>query len=78
MGEDNVAGAGPQPTQSFDHPDAGSLKEQSREEKSGFADQQDEYAGAVATKDSEARGEAIPPRGGSDVPREPLAARAPR
>jgi hypothetical protein len=66
MGEDN------------DHPSAGSLKEQSREEKSGFADQRDEYAGASGAKDSEARGEAIPPRGGSDAPREPLAARVPR
>jgi hypothetical protein len=66
---------GPQPTGSFDHPGAGPLSEQSADDKSGYQDD-DKYPATASAKDAGARGEALPPRAATDVPREPIASRS--
>jgi len=74
---DAQSGTGPQPAGAFDHPDAGALTEQSVTETAGYQDNGD-YAEAGSGKEAAARGEAMPPRATTDVPREPIASRSRR
>lgn len=67
--------AGPQPAGAFDHPEAAALTEHSVTETSGYQDEGG-YAEAGSGKEAAARGEAMPPRATTDVPRGPLATRS--
>ena len=68
---------GPQPAGPFDHPGAGALTEHSVAETSGYQEDA-EYPESANSKEAAARGEALPPRASTDIPRDPIASRTRR